>query len=73
MCTQFHHHNAGTFTAPCSLPKNRSAMRSIISLALCLGAAAASEFKTRTVYQLASNDTWLENPKSQLYLALYRM
>ncbi|KAJ5657335.1 uncharacterized protein N7484_000984 [Penicillium longicatenatum] len=36
-------------------------MRSIISLALCLGAAAASEFKTRTVYQFASNDTWLEN------------
>ncbi|KAJ5557316.1 hypothetical protein N7494_001231 [Penicillium frequentans] len=36
-------------------------MRSIVSLALCLGAAAASELKTRTVYQFASNDTWLEN------------
>ncbi|CAI7604978.1 unnamed protein product [Penicillium glandicola] len=38
-----------------------STMRSFITLALCLGAVTASELKTRTVYQFASNDTWLEN------------
>ncbi|CRL23303.1 unnamed protein product [Penicillium camemberti] len=36
-------------------------MRSFITLALYLGAAAASELKTRTIYQFSSNDTWLEN------------
>ncbi|KAJ5945912.1 hypothetical protein N7454_002751 [Penicillium verhagenii] len=40
-------------------------MHSIITFALCLGAAAASELKTRTVYQFASNDTWLENLASR--------
>ncbi|KAJ5753776.1 uncharacterized protein N7511_007929 [Penicillium nucicola] len=36
-------------------------MRSLITLALCLGAVTASKFKTSTVYQFSSNDTWLEN------------
>lgn len=34
-------------------------MRSFVTLPLCLGAVAASNL--RTVYQFASNDTWLEN------------
>ncbi|KAJ5608682.1 hypothetical protein N7528_009249 [Penicillium herquei] len=31
------------------------------TLALCLHAVTSSALKTRTVYQFASNDTWLEN------------